>query len=60
MILCNICKNELKIENNKGVCPNCGKTWNLTDDNSAIKSDGIIKINNMKIKTTLKLKRKEK
>ena len=43
---CNDCKVELNKpdENHQAECPQCGKVWNLTDDNSAIRSDGMVKI----------------
>lgn len=55
MTTCNDCETELKIENHKGICPNCGKIWNLTDDDSAIKSDGTVKIKNVRAAITPKL-----
>ena len=46
MVICNICKIELNEpdEEHKAECPQCGKIWNLTDDNLAIRSDGMVEI----------------
>lgn len=58
MAQCNDCKIELEKpdEAHQARCPQCGKFWNLTDDNLAIKSSGTIKVNNMKVNLTPKLK----